>query len=210
MRWFVALTVSTLLVTGCATPETTDTTAEATITSTSEPPGNGDPPQPQPEDPTGAIDADTTTTSEASADGTRESPIPVGASALVGDYEVSVVNYQPDATDTVLDYNEFNEPPLEDAVYSLITLSITYIGDESGDPWLDLIWSGVGGSDVSAESRECLTFPNDIFEAGELFGGGMVETNVCLTVTHTDVDSLILILEETFSFDSEPVFFALR
>jgi hypothetical protein len=62
---------------------------------------------------------------------------------------------------------------------------------------------------VSASSDECTTYPNNIFDAGELFPGGNVESNVCLTVSRSDTDSLLLILEESFSFEESRTFFAL-
>ena len=212
MRQFLAVTMVVLVATGCTTPAETTTTTESTTTTTSEPPDGGDAPEPQPEETGTTTVADTTTTESPVVEfGTRDNPVPVGDSAPVGDYEISVVAYESDATNTVLAYNQFNEPPADpEAVFSLITLSITYVGDESGEPWIDLIWSSVGASNVSADSLECTTYPNDLFEAGELFPGGTVESNICLTVKQSDLDSLVLFLENTFSFDSERVFFALR
>ena len=44
---------------------------------------------------------------------------------------------------------------------------------------------------------------------GELFPEGTVDGNICLTVIEGDTGSLVLILEETFSFDETRLFFAL-
>lgn len=157
------------------------------------------------------VEDTTTTAPPTEADlGTRGKPIPSGDAAVVGDYEVMVIGFTPDATDVVLDFNEFNDPPPDGSVYTLIRLEFTYVGDESGEPWLDVSWAGVGDSSVSSEVGDCFSYPDDLFELGELFPGGTADGNICLTVVEDDVDSLLLILEETFSVDETRVFFDLQ
>ena len=192
----------------------TGTTVEEPPSEVDEPTTEATPDAATPDEPaetTVPIEDTTTTAPPADANlGTRGKPIPSGDAAVVGDYEIRVLSYQPDAKDVVLDYNEFNDLPPDASVYTLIRLEFTYVGDESGDPWLDVTWSGVGDSNVSSEIGECFTYPDDLFELGELFPGGTADGNICLTVVKDDVDSLLLILEETFSVDETGVFFDLQ
>ena len=173
---------------------------EDTTTTTSEIP---DPPAPDPSP------AEETTTTAEPEKGTRTNPIPVGAAGIVGDYEITVVGYEPDATADVLAYNEFNEDPADGSVFSLIRLSYTYVGDETGTVWIDLSWSGIGESNVASEPGECTTYEDNAFDVAEIFPNGTTESNVCLTVIASDLESLILVMESFFSFDDERVFFAL-
>ena len=172
---------------------------EDTTTTTSKTP-NPPAPDPSPEE--------TTTTAEPEK-GTRTNPIPVGVAGIVGDYEITVVGYEPDVTAEVLAYNEFNEDPPDGSVFSLIRLSYTYVGDETGTVWIDLSWAGVGESNVASEPGECTTYEDNAFDVAEMFPGGTIESNVCLTVIASDLESLILVMESFFSFDDERVFFAL-
>jgi hypothetical protein len=151
----------------------------------------------------------TAPTTVPSAEGTRENPIPVGTMSQVGDYQVTVTAFQADATQAVLDENQFNEPPPEGFVYSLIGLAMTYVGAETGTPWIDLAWSGIGASNVASTSDDCNTYPNNILDVPELFPDGAAEANICLTVQSTDLDSLVLILESAFSLEETRIFFAL-
>lgn len=153
--------------------------------------------------------AATTTVAGGSAT-TRNNPVPVGTAATVGDYEVTVVGFEPDATEAVLAHNMFNDEPADGFVYSLIRLSVVYNGDDTGQAWLDLNWKGIGASNVASEPGDCNTIPDNIFDVPELFPGGSGEGNVCLTVAESEVASLVLFLEETFSFTGTRVFFALR
>ncbi len=177
-----------------------ETTTRITTTTTTTP----DPPDAPP------VEATTTTAPAADADlGSRGKPIPSGDPAVVGDYEIMVIGYTPNATAEVLAENQFNEEPPRGSVYTLIRLSWTYIGDESGTPWVDMSWSGIGDSNVGSDSGDCSTYPDNTFDLAELFPGGTTESNICLTVTEDDVNSLLLILEDIFDFDGARVFFAL-
>lgn len=92
------------------------------------------------------------------------------------------------------------------------TGSTTSSGDGSttGTPWVDLSWSGIGDSNVASEQGDCTTYPGNMIDVPELFPDGTAEGNVCLTVSVDDVESLVLILEESFSLEETRVFFALH
>ncbi|HEV2528478.1 MAG TPA: VWA domain-containing protein, partial [Thermomicrobiales bacterium] len=59
---------------------------------------------------------------------TRDSPLGVGRTGEVGDYEVTVLSVTPNANDLVAAENQFNEPPSADEQFFIARLSVTYTG----------------------------------------------------------------------------------
>jgi hypothetical protein len=137
--------------------------------------------------------------------------VSVGDPATVGSWEIRVVGVTPDATDQVMAENQFNDPPVEGNQFYIATLEATYSGGESSTFWIDMTLKAIGESNVAYEPYEasCGVIPDDINDAGETFPGGTVTGNVCWSVGSQDVTSLVLIAEESFTFDETRVFFAL-
>ncbi|MDY7103802.1 MAG: hypothetical protein S0880_21675 [Actinomycetota bacterium] len=65
------------------------------------------------------------------ADGTAASPYPIGATATMGDYDVTVTGVVYDATDVVMAENQFNDAPSNGA-YVRIDTAATYTGADRG------------------------------------------------------------------------------
>src|SRR5690606_36591278 len=71
--------------------------------------------------------------------GTRQNPVPTGTEVEVGpNWTMAVVEVIPDAWEIVEKENMFNEPPGEGRQYVMARLRVSYVGDESGTPWIDL------------------------------------------------------------------------
>src|SRR5690606_22550320 len=123
-----------------------------------------------------------------------------------------VVEFFPDATEMVLAENMFNDPPAPGEQFVMVTVEVTYNGSESGSPSFELNFKAVGDASVAYTTYDdsCGVVPNDQFRANELFTGGSIRFNVCWSVPSEDVDSLVMFVEPTFSFNAKPVFFALR
>ena len=104
-----------------------------------------------------------------------------------------------------------NDPPAEGRRFVMVGLAATYRGDESESVLLGLSMSAVGQSSVAYRGFEdsCGVIPDGIMEFNEVFPGGTQTGNVCWQVDAKDVDSLVLIVEESFSFDDTRVFMAL-
>lgn len=175
------------------TVETTNTTQETTPTSTTVP--------------------ETTTTAppESGPTGSLESPLPVGEVVQVGDWRIRVAGVNPDGTDLVLAENQFNDPPVDGRQFFLVELEATYVGTESSDYWVDLSAKVVGPSNVAYESFEdhCGVVSNAIDDSGETFPGGSIEGNACWSVAADDADALVLLIEETFTFDDTRAYLSL-
>lgn len=143
--------------------------------------------------------------------GARGNPVPAGEAARVGDWEVTVLSVVPDAGQVVLAENSFNDPPAEGRRFFMVELAATYRGESSESVLWGLSMSAVGESLVAYGGFEdsCGVIPDDIESSAEVFPGGTVTGNVCWQVGDADADSLVLIVDEALSFDSDRVFMAL-
>lgn len=145
-------------------------------------------------------------------EGSRGNPIPPGESARVGDWEIAVVDVTPNATEQIMAHNEFNDPPAEGRQFLMATLEATYVGEESGDFWIDVAAGVVGEGNVTYTTFEdtCGSIPDSIDESGEAFEGGQISGNTCWSVESEEVDSLVMFIEDSMAFDrSGRVWFAL-
>jgi hypothetical protein len=159
------------------------------------------------------------TTEEADAEpeldpdvGTRENPIPMGESASIGEWEIQVIDTSPDATQGVLEENQFNDPPADGNQFFIARLSATYQGDDSGTFWIDVRLRAVDDGGVAYEGSDarCGVIPDNISDAGEVFPGATIEGNTCWSVNSEHTGSLMMIVEPMFSWERERIFFALN
>lgn len=159
--------------------------------------------------------APATTTSDATAatggDSSRDAPVPAGETVRVGDWDVTVLSATPDATAAVLAENEFNDPPVEGRQFYVIEVAATYQGQTSEATALGLSWSTVGDSAVAYSSFEdtCGVIADELNQFAEVFPGGTQTGSLCWQVASDDVDSLVLIVDNAFSFDDDRAFMAL-
>ena len=169
--------------------ESTSTTTSSTTTTTTEPP----------------------TTTTTSPGGTLQSPLAVGEVAQVGDWRIRVAGVTADGTDQVLAENQFNDPPAEGRQFFLVHLEATYTGTESSNFWVDMSLKAVGPSNVAYEScrRLLRRDPRSIDDSGETFPGGSIDGNACWSVTEADASHLVLIAEESLSFNDTRAYLSL-
>lgn len=148
------------------------------------------------------------TNSEAKAElGTRENPIPIGQKAKIGsNWEITILEIVPDAWSIIEAENMFNEPPEEGYQYVMAKVQVSYIGEESGTPWVDLSLRYLG-SDGNAYSEGVGVVPKAFSDIGEQFPGATAEGNVGWAVPADAVSGGKIIVEESFSFEDRRVFF---
>ncbi|MEA1903737.1 MAG: hypothetical protein U9N56_09450 [Actinomycetota bacterium] len=161
-----------------------------------------------------SLDASATPVEESTSGGaTADSPdgVSVGQHATVGSWDLVVLSVTPDATADVMAENDFNDPPGEREQFFMVSLEATYVGEESSTFWIDMTLKALGDSNVAYEPFEsgCGVIPDDINDAGETFPEGTITGNVCWRINFDDVDSLVMIAEEGFSFEETRTFFAL-
>lgn len=174
--------------------------------------GPTDPPSPAREGPPEEAEAQRAAIERGPDDNSRENPIPIGEAGQVGDWTITVRRVRPDATNAVLAENRFNDPPLDGRRFFMIRVSLTYGGVDSKVPWADLSLEAVGASNVAYTTDDpgCGVIPDNLNDVNEVFSGGTIEGNICFQIDQTDVDSLVLYVEPSFSLDDDRVWFALR
>ena len=195
--------VAALVLAGCGgASEDTDSAADAVTAAEVEAPAAD-----EQEDTTEEPEPEPEPESEA---GTRENPLPLGEATTIGDYKVTVTAVNLDATDVVLDVNEFNEDPA--GTYVLVSLAGTFLGedDTEGMPGWELS-AVIVGSDAK-QYRDTETFavpPSPLIEGPTLEAGGEFEGNFVIDVPTEALDGAALFVEAILSFDEERAYFAL-
>ncbi|MBN1630842.1 MAG: hypothetical protein JW990_13855 [Thermoleophilia bacterium] len=162
-----------------------------------------------------AVGSTTTTTgaptgdgSEATAGGTRREPVPVGQEAKVGNWRVRVTDVSTDATQAILDENMFNDPPGPDDRYVLITVEATYVGEDVGTFWIDILSTFVG-DEGDTFSLASVVPPTPITDTSEVAGGEAVSGNVVFAVASKQIAGGTLMLQDLLSREGGRVFFAI-
>ena len=164
-------------------------------------------------DETATTDAESTTTTALprTSESSLTSPIEVGAVVQVGSWRLRVSGVTPDATGQVMAENEFNEPPGEGNQFFIASVEATYTGTDSSTFWLDMTLKAVGEASVAYEPFDatCGVIPDDLNDTGETFPGGTVTGNVCWNIESSDATSLVMVAEESFSFEETRAFLSL-
>jgi hypothetical protein len=151
----------------------------------------------------GAIVEDAEPPAEASTE-----DAPIGTTRTVGDYEVTVTGFTADATEAVMAENPFNDPPTN-GQYALVTFDVTYVGEDDGDPGMDLsavlVTSGVLHADF-----DCMAFaPGDAFDAPTLQAGGSA-SGLAFCLDHPGLDpGSRLFFEDLQSWDADRVYWTI-
>ena len=145
-------------------------------------------------------------------DSSRENPIAIGSTGLVENYQITVVEVIPDATNVVLGQNQFNDPPDPGQQFVMVRVSLLYTGQESADPAFELSFKAVGALNrgYSTYDNDCGVYEESEYDVGEMFPGSSAQVNVCWSVPVEDAPTLVMYVEPFFSFDADPVWFAIQ
>lgn len=120
----------------------------------------------------------------AGAEGTRESPYPIGSTIENDDWRVVVNSVTLAATEAVMAANEFNEAPAEGSEYILVNYSATYVGaDAEGQAPVFVQLEYVTADGTTVNSFDSLaTPPEPIDSTGTLYTDGTATGNVAFQV----------------------------
>ena len=88
----------------------------------------------------------------------------------------------------------------------IIEIAATYVGTDSGDPYWDLSLKLVGNRATTFDERRG-AIPDPLSDGGEIFPGGVITGNVCVTAEADQLPGATLLVEGLFG-DSR-TFFAL-
>ena len=142
----------------------------------------------------------------------RDVPVPLGQALLLADgWEVTVLSVTPDATESVLAENRFNEPPGEGQQFFIARMRATYRGDGSDNFYGSFRSRAVGDGGVSYSTfrNSCGVIPDDLPDP-EVFTGGTIEGNGCWAIDSGDAASLVMFDDPPGFDDSDRRWFALQ
>ena len=139
----------------------------------------------------------------ASADD-RTNPTPIGESGDIGEgWSLAVSGPATDITDVVLAENQFNEPPPDGFRFVGVPLRMAYNGDESTNA-LTITIKSVGDTNIEY-SKNCGVTPGELDVFTDVFGGGVLEGQVCFVIPADDLNSMTVYAG---AFLEDSVFFA--
>lgn len=121
--------------------------------------------------------------------GTRENPHPLGTTVSNNEWQVTVNSVDPDATDSVLAENQFNDPPADGNVYLLASVTITRGGEEPGSSF-ELGFHFVTESGNVIGDYEALVVAPDELGWDELYPGASTTGNVVFEVPAADAGTI--------------------
>lgn len=143
--------------------------------------------------------------------GTRGNPYPIGDTATIGDWDVTVTGAIPNATVDVLAESQFNDEPAPGSQFYVVGIDATYNGTDSDLLVISTSFNTVGPLGVAYTGADfCGVIPDELDAFAEVFPGGTVSGNLCWSVKHEDADGLVLSVQESISLDGERSFFDLR
>ncbi|MEZ4521866.1 MAG: hypothetical protein R3A46_09540 [Thermomicrobiales bacterium] len=138
--------------------------------------------------------------------GTINKPVPIGVSGPVGGgWDLRVNSVDPDANQTILDANMFNEPPAAERQFVLANITATNGTGQSemfdASYRLRLVGTATGTVYTTFEVVDrCGVIPEPV-EDVEIAHGDSISGNVCWQVLQEDLQSLILFNEEFLERD---------
>lgn len=183
--------------------ETEDSTDEPTAEPTDEP--TAEPTEEQTEEPT----EEPTEAPAGEGEGTKDDPYAVGEMFTLDDGEggtldvtIGAINW--DATDAMMEANQFNTEPGEGETFIIIPVEMTYHGDDTAEPFLSLMVDYVtnGGNTFSDEGS---VTPNSAFDVGTLHDGGSGAWDIGIIIPEDQVKDGALQVDVLFNFTGEPV-----
>jgi hypothetical protein len=118
----------------------------------------------------------------------------------------------PNATRVVLAENQFNDRPKAGRQFFMINITLVYTGKGSASAFAAVDLSVVGRSNVAYEGLDddCGVIPDELDDFKKVFSGGRITGNICFSVRKSDVSSLLLFYEPSFSLRDTQVFFRVR
>lgn len=200
------VTTTTAVVPAIATPVATDPTLPPPVSTTTTTTTTAVPSTTIPT----TIPTTTTTTTTTTAP-----PLPTSTTLLnrhwvnpivLGDWSFKVTDYDPDATQKILDEHNFNDEPGNDNRYVMVTVEVTNVS-ETKKPLSNEV--GFQGMDLSGkvyeecEYRKIYFVPDGYDTDVELIPGSTSEGNICLEVANEVASSLRLVLAQHRHFGDD-------
>lgn len=139
---------------------------------------------------------------------TEDDPVPYQTSVRLDRWQIGVSLANLDATQLVLDFVPFNDPPAEGSVYLLVELSGVNMGSETTQAVFD--WKLQAPEfEHTPDGLECGVIPESIYDVGDIGPGGSFKANVCFEVPEEFIDEDLLLSLGLFDASGRERFFSL-
>ena len=141
--------------------------------------------------------------------GTRENPAPIGTTVEITsggspNYEVTLGTPTLDATAIIAAENQFNEAAPEGFQYAILPVTVTYVGSETGTPWIDLNIEFVSTAGTThTEGDNVAVGPSPTFmDINELYPGASGTGNIVIAIPTADAAAGAWAVEPLFFGDT--------
>ena len=141
---------------------------------------------------------------DAPEQGTRENPAPAGSTIVLSDnsgeiYEIAFGAATLDAGAVIAAENMFNEPADAGSQYLLVPITFTYVGTETGTPWLDVSFAFVSAAGTTHDTTSTFVVaPMPLTDINELYPGATATANLVLMVPSADIEKGALTVSPLF------------
>ena len=144
-----------------------------------------------------------------SGDGTKDAPYALGETFTLDDgsggtLDVTIGEVNWDATDAVMEANEFNEEPGEGETYIVVPVTMTYHGEDTAEPGFSLMVDYVAETGNSYSDEGSVTAKSWI-DAGTLHDGGTAEWELGIIVPEDQVKTGSFSVSSLLDFTGDPV-----
>lgn len=141
--------------------------------------------------------------------GTRENPAPIGSTVVISafgqaQYEVSLAAPAWDVTAAVEAANQFNTDPAPGNQYASLPVTVTYVGDDTGNPQFELQFTYVS-ADGQAYDGAYVVMDGQLSEVDELYPDATGSGTVIIEIPTAAAGSGTWTVASIFG---DPVFFA--
>jgi len=130
-----------------------------------------------------------------------------GEAATVDEWDMTIEEWIPDATEEILDHDTSNDAPDAGTVLTLVTISGTYEGTGSSLPWLDIGVGYVGSDQLRRTDTSCrAATPDAMAEIRLVSNGDSITGTFCIALPADQIGTGSAYLHETTS-PAEPIWF---
>src|SRR5699024_6400220 len=141
--------------------------------------------------------------------GTKDSPYALGETftsedADGGTLDVTLGEVDWDATDAVMEANEFNTEPEDGETYILVPIEVTYHGDDSFEPGFSLSVEYVSDKGNSYSDAGAIT-PDSRIDVGTVYDGGTAAWSDGILSPQDQVDSGSFTVQALLDFTGDKV-----
>lgn len=145
-------------------------------------------------------------------EGARDNPYAAGEPFTLddgegGEIEVTLDEVDWDATDAIMEANQFNDEPEDDETYIMVPVTVSYSGPDSVSPSFTLSVSYVAGSGNSYRMDSAVT-PRPAIDTNDIYDGGSEEFDMPFLVPEDDVEDGAFTVSALLDFEAEEVWVA--